>query len=213
MKKMNKKLIVATAILIGGVILLPIRSLATETQNDDGTTTIEKQTTATIPVGGELGAVDYTDPVTDMPEGDSRWINVTVPTKIFFWSDEATNHKTITSGSYAIKNNSGRPVQVSINDYLGNNMGIDTLQLNDNVGSNTTVDLFTTVGKLSNVSGYVIANLTSPNDNTMTGPSEVAINFTGTVNSYALTSQPIKINHTLELELKALDKNGNVVSR
>ena len=69
--------------------------------------TINGETEASITTKGVLGTADNTDSDEALPEGDDKWINVTLPTDVVFYSDENDEHKTIVStDNYKIKNKS-----------------------------------------------------------------------------------------------------------
>ncbi|MBP3972313.1 hypothetical protein KAF80_25505, partial [Bacillus sp. WL1] len=93
--------------------------------------TIEGQTEANITAKGVIGEADSTDPDEAIPEGDNKWINVTIPTDVVFYSDEKSEHKTIISPeNYKITNNSGRPVKVFLQDFIGKeDTAVKTLNL------------------------------------------------------------------------------------
>ena len=111
--------------VVAGVVLLGLSSqvLAAEyvTSNGDGSQTIDARNeddkaeiTGKIKVNGNLGVADNTDPDGAIPEGSSKWINVTLPVATVFGSTDGGG---ITSPDYTIKNNSGRPVDILLHDY------------------------------------------------------------------------------------------------
>lgn len=84
-------------------------------------------TSANVEVNGTLGA-DNTKPDAPIPEGDSNWINVTVPTStIFYNTPQNTNIK---SPNYSIINHSGRPVEVSTSGLVGEKTNVEPNDFN-----------------------------------------------------------------------------------
>ncbi|MCH1722123.1 hypothetical protein [Lactococcus formosensis] len=83
MKSIKNTVLLATISLIG--LGLSGRVLAAEGQNQiiDGS---KGQNSADIITRGNLGEIDNTDPDTPLPDGDDRWINVTLPTEVVFES-------------------------------------------------------------------------------------------------------------------------------
>ncbi|EDN7802714.1 hypothetical protein V8429_002848 [Listeria monocytogenes] len=114
---LNKKMM-TSAVLLGMMSL----GFAGQAFADEGETQIidgmKGQTSADVTTRGNLGKIDPTDPETPLPEGDNRWIKVTLPTAVVFESD-STDAKKITSSvsNYEIKNESGRPVKVDVEKY------------------------------------------------------------------------------------------------
>lgn len=109
MKKSN--LIVAASIL--GMMSLGTCAPAFANQTIDG---MDGETTGEIKTLGELGREDNTDPGAEIPDGDDRWINVTLPTEVVFYSTNGSD-EIKSSSNYEILNNSGRPVKVDLTSY------------------------------------------------------------------------------------------------
>lgn len=117
---MNKKL-VGTALV--GLMTVGFAAQVSAAQTIDGR---EGDTEGKINVTGNLGEIDNTDPGEVIPDGDDKWINVTLPTAVVFGTTDKTN---ITSVDYVMTNNSGRPVDVSVKEYkLKDGEGIPALQ-------------------------------------------------------------------------------------
>ncbi|NRE13372.1 hypothetical protein DBN68_15255, partial [Enterococcus faecalis] len=80
---LNKK-IMTSAVLLGMMTL----GFAGQAFADEGDTqTIEGtngENSANVITRGNLGKIDPTDPETPLPEGDDRWIKVTLPTAVVF---------------------------------------------------------------------------------------------------------------------------------
>ena len=95
------------------------------------TQTIERETTATVPVNGIIGEFD---PETDTgiePPNSNDWIKVTVPTTAIFHSDaENNNLQTLTSPTYTVTNHSARGVNVAVSDVTN---VVDPQQIIDNL--------------------------------------------------------------------------------
>lgn len=114
---MNKKL-VGTA-LVGLMTVGFAAQVSANTQTIDGN---DGKNSAEVPVKGNLGAIDNTDPGAEHPEGDDKWINVTVPTATIFYAETTPGDapEVLSSPNYKITNNSGRPVKVMVTDYVLN---------------------------------------------------------------------------------------------
>lgn len=95
---------------------------------------------------GILGDTDSTNPDTPLPEGDDRWVKVTLPTAVVFESDK--DKATISSPkNYKIENESGRPIKVDVSTYEitgGNGVAaLSTLNIKPSIGyaGNPTIAL------------------------------------------------------------------------
>ncbi|HHD1571925.1 TPA: hypothetical protein ACN1ND_002437 [Enterococcus faecalis] len=124
---LNKK-IMTSAVLLGMMTV----GFAGQAFADEGDTqTIEGtngENSANVITRGNLGKIDPTDPETPLPEGDDRWIKVTLPTAVVFESDSSDAKKITSVSNYEIKNESGRPVKVDIAKYVINGGdGVDAL--------------------------------------------------------------------------------------
>lgn len=111
--------------LLAGGLLLPTAAHAN--QNIDGSAT--NSNSADVSVNGYLGQ-DNTDPGGEIPGGSDEWINVTLPTATIFYT--LKNKTEIESPNYKITNLSGRPVNVSVNQFTqtsGTNGDVETLSL------------------------------------------------------------------------------------
>ncbi|QIW55712.1 hypothetical protein [Pseudolactococcus raffinolactis] len=97
MKKLLTTLLIST-VVFGGVQAVSAQDVIGEGEAD-------------IEINGTLGA-DNTDPDTTIPETDEDWINVTLPTDTIFYNK--ADDPIIKAPTYAIINNSGRPVKVSV---------------------------------------------------------------------------------------------------
>lgn len=89
----------------------------------------ENKNSADVTVNGYLGQ-DNTDPGGEIPDGSDEWINITLPTATIFYS--LKNKTEIESPEYKITNNSGRPVNVSVNQFTqtsGTNGDVESLNL------------------------------------------------------------------------------------
>lgn len=86
-----------------------------DTQTVEGT---NGENSAEVKTRGNLGEIVPTDPETPLPEGDDRWIKVTLPTAVVFESDSNDAKKITSVKNYEIKNESGRPVKVDVTKYV-----------------------------------------------------------------------------------------------
>lgn len=109
MKKNN--LFIAASIL--GMMSLGTCVPAFANQTVEG---MDGETTGEIKALGELGREDSTDPGSEIPDGDDRWINVTLPTEVVFYNTDGSE-EIKSSSNYEILNNSGRPVKVDLTSY------------------------------------------------------------------------------------------------
>lgn len=138
---LNKK-IMTSAVLLGMMTL----GFAGQAFADEGDTQtiegIKGKNSAEVKTRGNLGEIDPTDPETPLPEGDDRWIKVTLPTAVVFESDSNDATKITSVSNYEIKNESGRPVKVDVEKYVINGGdGVDALaELNIKRGSGYVYD-------------------------------------------------------------------------
>ncbi|PFN47091.1 hypothetical protein [Bacillus thuringiensis] len=177
---------------------------------------IDIKTSAEIKAKGVIGEADNTDPGESLPEGDDKWINVTLPTDVVFNSDENNEHKTIVSpDNYKITNNSGRPVQVSLENFEGVKEGtaLQTLNLAPKVdGDFESKELIkdkkitaspSELVKLANKDGEMTGNVNAK--------KEVSFKFTGNVDKTALGEKKENVEYNMTLKFKALKMDGSEV--
>ncbi|MGL9914531.1 hypothetical protein IGI95_001903 [Enterococcus sp. DIV0784] len=134
---LNKKMLVSSAML--GVFSLGFAGQVLAAEGDMQTVNGSegKSTTADVITRGILGDTDSTNPDTPLPEGDDRWVKVTLPTAVVFESDK--DKATISSPkNYKIENESGRPVKVDVSTYEitgGNGVAaLSTLNIKPSIG-------------------------------------------------------------------------------
>lgn len=179
-------------------------------------TNINGEDSASITVNGSLGQdnTDENSPNTD--EGSKDWINVTLDTANIFYTTKASEHKTITSPTYKITNNSGRAVKVSASSFSvdsGNLTNVDALKISadDYTGAEKSVDLKSfTAGDfltLANTNGKL--NVTSDAANTYA--KETTYQYSGTTKDAYYKSNHEQTKHTLTLAFEALGKDGQSV--
>lgn len=72
---------------------------------------------ADIVVNARIGERDNTIDNPDLPVGDPRWINVTLPTAVFFHSDWGGELADLISPVYRIHNNSYMGLAISVDDF------------------------------------------------------------------------------------------------
>lgn len=111
MKKALKTLL-GTALIIGAIV--PTLAFANEQTINvlDG-----DEPQAEIIVNGRIGEQDNTIDNPDLPIGDPRWINVTLPTAVFFNSDWDGDLADLISPVYEIRNNSFMGLEISVADF------------------------------------------------------------------------------------------------
>lgn len=159
-----KKTLFGLLLSISIVSLIPLTVSADQSGDSlgtrNGSRTYIGESGATIPVQGTL-SVDNTGPDSPIDEGDNAWINVTVPTQTYFYSAGKTANSKITSPTYTITNNSGRPVVVNLNGLTeeespaqasGKKISATTAQ------NNVVVNLNATGGVSSTASTNIINN-------------------------------------------------------
>lgn len=169
---------------------------------------------------GSLGQFDpsTTDPDNNLPPaGDQSWVKVKLPTRIAYWSDAASNHKTITSAAHTISNLSNYPVQVSLKEFKGESSstpdiaGLKTLNINsfklvDNAALQTINPATALTTKLA-PGGTIPAK--DGSGQVMAGPKDWNLSITGTVADSLTGSKTL--NNKLVFTFKALDAQGNEV--
>lgn len=143
MKKVLLGLLCSTSLL--GFMVVTVA--ADETISSDGLTkTVSAEDSTTIPVQGTLGA-DNTNPnEPNIPEGDNGWVNITAPTKTYFYSIGSSPN--ITSPVYSVKNNSGRPVNITFSEFNDNATAVTTTSKD---GTPSTLEKIDTSTEANNV--------------------------------------------------------------
>ena len=204
-------------LLTSGVVL----GAATIVYAEDGTEsgsqqTISGETTADVQVNGTLGA-DNTDPNANIPEGDTNWINVTVPTKTIFYNTAA--NPAIAAPSYTIQNNSGRPVTVTANGFTpdGTNPTLPndfTLKLAvtgtaDNAATTASTNLITDGTIVSSLNSPLITLANVKNQQQAADSTGTPVNnkATFTYTGSATTTTQVNVNYTLKLKFDAVKWN------
>ncbi|MCU5087597.1 hypothetical protein OCA23_30530 [Bacillus cereus] len=178
--------------------------------------TINGETEASITTKGVLGTADNTDSDEALPEGDDKWINVTLPTDVVFYSDENDEHKTIVSpDNYKIKNNSGRPVKVSLQGFTGKeDTAINTLNLVSTIEGDFKTKELIKNQKLAVKEASELVTLANK-DGEITGKpeasKEVGFKFTGTVKKEVLGEEKQNVDYKMTLKFKALKMDGSEV--
>lgn len=129
---MNKKLL---GTMVIGAVLIGITTKVSAQQIVNGNNGVNS---AEVAVKGSLGDQDNTDPGTQLPDGDDKWINVTLPTSTVFFAKTGNNEKeefiyTPENIEQKIENHSARPVKVMLENYSlkesDNNKAITELNL------------------------------------------------------------------------------------
>lgn len=137
---LNKKMMTSAVLL--GMMTLGFEGSVFADEGDVQTIEGKEKNTADVITRGNLGEIDPTDPETPLPEGDDRWIKVTLPTAVVFESDSNNAEKITSVSNYEIKNESGRPVKVDVAKYVINSGdGVSALdELNIKRGSGYIYD-------------------------------------------------------------------------
>lgn len=214
----NKK---AVASVLTGMIALGISSPVFAAEGDYQTISgKDGQTSAEVITRGNLGEIDPTDPETPLPEGDDRWIKVTLPTAVVF---ESEDQETITSPkNYEIKNESGRPVKVDVASYnITGGDGVPALtELNIKRSAgyqgNETVNLVTGTASVQNYAiNEEFVRLANNEGNfgsvTGTGANTTNFEFTGKVDKDALSDKSNYVESKLNFKFTALRMDGQTV--
>lgn len=220
---MKKNLLSATVLL--GVLGLGFSGQAFAA-DPVGYQTIDGKNTADITVKGNVGEIDNTDPETPLPDGDDRWINVTLPSEVIFGLKDGAKD-TITSGEYKITNNSGRPVKVDVTKYTLGGDGapaIKTLNITRKAGhaaggaasTSKTVSLASNgvTSKPGTTTDELVRLANSKSQiNGKPGSKETTFSFDGTVDNTKL--KPGKntnlVDSTLTMKFTSLRMTGNTV--
>lgn len=214
----NKK---AVASVLTGMVALGISSPVFAAEGDYQTISgKDGQTSAEVITRGNLGEIDPTDPDTPLPEGDERWIKVTLPTAVVF---ESEDQETITSPkNYEIKNESGRPVKVDVASYnITGGDGVPALtELNIKRSAgyqgNETVNLVTGTASVKNYAiNEEFVRLADNEGNfgsvTGTGANTTNFEFTGKVDKDALSDKSNYVESKLNFKFTALRMDGQTV--
>lgn len=214
----NKK---AVASVLTGMVALGISSPVFAAEGDYQTISgKDGQTSAEVITRGNLGEIDPMDPETPLPEGDERWIKVTLPTAVVF---ESEDQETITSPkNYEIKNESGRPVKVDVASYnITGGDGVPALtELNIKRSAgyqgNETVNLVTGTASVKNYAiNEEFVRLANNEGNfgsvTGTGANTTNFEFTGKVDKDALSDKSNYVESKLNFKFTALRMDGQTV--
>lgn len=214
----NKK---AVASVLTGMVALGISSPVFAAEGDYQTISgKDGQTSAEVTTRGNLGEIAPTDPETPLPEGDERWIKVTLPTAVVF---ESEDQETITSPkNYEIKNESGRPVKVDVASYnITGGDGVPALtELNIKRSAgyqgNETVNLVTGTASVKNYAiNEEFVRLANNEGNfgsvTGTGANTTNFEFTGKVDKDALSDKSNYVESKLNFKFTALRMDGQTV--
>ncbi|MFC0616118.1 hypothetical protein [Enterococcus faecalis] len=208
---MKKKQVIIATMMVGA-IGVSFSTSAYATQTIDGSTTGEIKAT------GELGREDNTDPGSEIPDGDDKWINVTLPTEVIFYNvDGEENIKS--SANYEILNNSGRPVKVDLTSFRIANAitaereAIKSLSLTNASGKSfNSVNLVENgVEKVTTTQELVRLANNEGKIGTTNDPSAklTRFKFDGSVNKDKLSEdQATTIDSTLNLKFTALNMMG-----
>lgn len=157
-----------------------------------------------IPVKGTLGKLDNTDPEENIPEGDDRWLKVTIPTSVAFNTDPEKENKEIMAYNYTIKNLSARPINVNLSTFTGSEEpALTKLSFTPKTGD--AIDVVT--------NGVVKENV-----NQLLGKLDAKLGvyeftYKGTVDPEKLVDESTKVSYNMNLKFEVLDKNGESVTK
>lgn len=201
MKKTLLGLLLSTSLLAVGAV-----SVSAEQTNGANNESVvngitDGKTTGNIEVNGKLG-VNNTDPTAPIEPGDNAWVNVTIPTKTYFYNANGTTK--INSPEYKIINNSGKGVGVlyqSFTETTSPTLNVDytTLSL-VGTGIGATVTETVLSGDTTATTGATIANLAAAAD---ASNSSNIMNFKFTGNLVANSDTLQEPTYNLVLTFKA----------
>jgi hypothetical protein len=215
---LNKKAVAASVLV--GMMTMGMSSQVFAAEGDNQTISgKDGQTSAEITARGNLGEIDPTDPDAPLPEGDERWIKVTLPTAVVF---ESEDQETITSPkNYQIKNESGRPVKVDVASYNitggGGVSALTELNIKRTAGyqGNETVNLVSGTAEKQNYSINEEFVRLANNEGNFGAQSSAAnsttFEFTGTVDKNALAEKSNYVESKLTFKFTALRMDGQTV--
>ncbi|MBP6984845.1 MAG: hypothetical protein WAZ33_07230 [Lactococcus raffinolactis] len=180
--------------------------------NGNGTLTIDNSngtsdSSASVKVLGQVG-FDNTNPKSPDPKDPNTWLNIDIPTKMVFASTEASGFKDIEGDAGKLVNRSGRPVEVSVADYVAVSGGVADTK---GIASLTLTGGVTTPSfDLRNFKSGILTVLDSPQaagqNAPIAGKSEVKLSLSGKVDPSL--KKVHMLNNQIELKFKALDKDG-----
>ena len=200
---MNKKLVSAT--LVGLMAVgVSATALAETTQDINGKTNVSGENKGEMTVRGSLGEVDNTDPEGPIDEHSDKWINVTFPTAVVFGTNDG---KTITSSAdYAMTNNSGRHVQVNVNDYVIDQEKSDAqaLEALTELQIQSSQDKAVTLAK--NGASVVDSNKSFAVIDTK---ESIEFGFSGKINDKIKLGEKAYVESNVVFEFKVLPKSAN----
>lgn len=219
---LNKKMLVSSAML--GVFSLGFAGQVLAAEGD--TQTINgadgKSTTADVITRGILGDSDATNPETPLPEGDNRWVKVTLPTAVVFESDK-DKAKISSPSNYKIENESGRPLKVDVSTYEvtgGNGVAaLSTLNIKRSTGyaGNQTVALIKSGAAKEkyaiNTELVRLANNKGDYGQTKgTGAKSTNFEFTGTMDKSKLAKDQNFVESKLTFKFTPLRMDGKTTT-
>ncbi|MGM9902998.1 MAG: hypothetical protein ACI32O_03580 [Enterococcus sp.] len=155
------------------------------------------QDSAIVKITGEVGG-DNTDPETQYPEGDPRWINVELPDGMVFASDASNDTVATPAGTYNIINHSARGVKTTIVSFNGSDT--DSIEILNEAFNTLTLDV------KDDVNNSMSADLLAPSgENFDLTPGSIEDGNRG------VTTAPAGSGATAELNIKG-DYDGQKVS-
>lgn len=161
---------------------------------------------ADIPVNGTLGNLDNTNPDENIPEGDSRWIKVELPTEVLF-NTIGDKNETVDSIDYHVTNLSGRPVNVSLGNFapVKDKTSEALLTLNLQPTKDTKPN-GTAIPLLSSPKDKFLTKLETPTKST---ENTYTFKYTGTTDSDKLKAKDrITVEYNMNLKFEVLKADG-----
>ncbi len=200
---MNKKLVSVTLV---GLMAVGVSAtvLAETTQDINGNTNVSGENKGEMNVRGSLGAVDNTDPEGPIDPGDDKWINVTFPTAVVFGTNDGKN--ITSSADYAMTNNSGRHVQVNVNNYV-----IDQEKSDDKaLEALTVLQIQSSQDNIVTLAQDGASVVDSNKDFAVIDTKEsIKFGFLGEISDKIKLGEKAYIESNVVFEFKALPKSGN----
>ncbi|MGM0214182.1 hypothetical protein [Enterococcus sp. AZ109] len=188
-------------------------ALAADGTESNSQQTINGESTAEIEVNGTLGA-DNTDPDANIPEEDKNWINVTVPTRTIFYN--TAGEKDIKAPTYAIVNNSGRPVKVTATGFTAGsqnptlpedfNLNLAVSGTSENAATTASTSLIANGDLAGSVNSPLITLANNQNQQLASDPAATPVNnkATFTYTGSATAASQLQVDYTLDLKFDAV---------
>ncbi|MCU4863928.1 hypothetical protein OB981_28300 [Bacillus cereus] len=171
---------------------------------------VERSSEANIQAVGRIHTPENLDP----EEMSNDWINVTLPTTVIFFSDENTNHQTITSpDTYKLTNNSDRSLKVSLKNFTGEDesKAVQTLKLTPKIEGDFEEKTLIQDRKLAVKNESELVKLANK-QNILNGDdkkNEVNFKFEGSVANTFKGGDEQVVEYRMILKFKVLEMDGS----